>query len=163
MTREGASLIRGATALCKSLSGTLFKMSSEHTCTLLSSSALNEEDRKGVRSLYEANMSSLHSLIDSSSTTSQPGDSYFFHPDAMYLIVKHHESLIAFAMFKVEWDDLDVPELPVVYLYELQVSNSWRSQGVGSLLLSTLENIMSEHLRSMINKMVRNLSFLDAQ
>lgn len=153
MARVAARIIHDATAICKALSGTLFKMSSEHACTLLPSSAVNEEERASIRSLHDANMSTL---LDSSSSAAH-GNDYFFHSDAVYLTVKHDADLIAFAMFKIEWDDLDVPEFPVLYLYELQVASSWRNQGIGSMLISTLEIVMRDHLRGMIDKMVMNL------
>lgn len=162
--RTGARMIAEAAARCKALSGTWFKSKlSEHPCTLLSSSALNEEQRESIRSLYLANMSGLHSLMESSSLASHPDDGYFLHPEALYLIVNHDTHLIAFAMFKFEWDDLDFPENPVLYLYELQVVDSWRNQGIGALLMTRIEDLMIDHLQGGITKMVWNANYRDFQ
>lgn len=45
--------------------------------------------------------------------------------------MKVNRDLVAFVMFRFEWDDEDEPEHPVLFCYEIQVSNAHRSQQIG--------------------------------
>jgi hypothetical protein len=43
-----------------------------------------------------------------------------------------HGELIAFTMFRFEWDDEDEPEHPVLFCYEIQICDTFRGQKIGS-------------------------------
>ena len=40
-------------------------------------------------------------------------------------------NLVAFVMFRFEWDDEDEPEHPVLFCYEIQVTEAHRTQKIG--------------------------------
>ena len=46
--------------------------------------------------------------------------------------------IIAYAMFRFDWDDEDEPEYPVLYCYELQVSTKYQGCKIGSFLMQDL-------------------------
>ena len=39
--------------------------------------------------------------------------------------------MVAFAMFRFEWDDEDEPEFPVLFCYEIQICDEYRGQKIG--------------------------------
>ena len=78
----------------------------------------------------------------------------FEHRKARYLLVQREESegsnnvtdnLIAFAHFRFEMDDDESPECVVLYVYEIQVAQSHRKQGLGKRLMNLLEQIAKAH------------------
>jgi ribosomal protein S18 acetylase RimI-like enzyme len=57
-----------------------------------------------------------------------------FANDAKYLMIRHpndDKTVVAWVMFKFDWDDLDEPEHPVLFCYELHVDPSYRRRGLG--------------------------------
>lgn len=56
------------------------------------------------------------------------------------------ESILAYTVFRFEWDDEDEPEYPVVYCYELQVHQSAQKMGMGLVLMQMLQAI-AKHLK----------------
>ena len=65
-----------------------------------------------------------------------------FHPDSRFLCVyksspstgdlEPTEELVAFVMFRFEWDDEDEPEHPVLFCYEIQIAEEYRGKSIGS-------------------------------
>ena len=51
------------------------------------------------------------------------------------------ENIVAFTMYRFDWDDEDEPEHPVLYCYELQVAPDSRGHGFGRFLMSLLVTI----------------------
>lgn len=47
----------------------------------------------------------------------------------------------SWVMFKFDWDDLDEPEHPVCFVYELQVRESERSQSIGTQVMTMILEI----------------------
>lgn len=45
--------------------------------------------------------------------------------------VSSENELVAFAMFRFEWDDEDEPEHPVLFCYEIQICDTYRGQKIG--------------------------------
>jgi len=83
-----------------------------------------------------------------------------FHPAARFIVVTNAKGverqdnsvaidpseIVAFTIYRFDWDDEDEPEHPVLYCYELQVLNSFQAHGLGRLLMSQLVTI-AERLR----------------
>ena len=44
---------------------------------------------------------------------------------------KEGNELVAFAMYRFEWDDEDEPEFPVLFCYEIQICDAYRGQKIG--------------------------------
>jgi len=66
-----------------------------------------------------------------------------FSPTSKFLMIvddndKGDDTIVAFAMFRFEWDDEDEPEYPVLYCYELQTSNEFQGKGIGKHLMKLL-------------------------
>ena len=49
--------------------------------------------------------------------------------------------IAGYAIFRFEWDDDEEPEYPVLYCYELQVSEQAQGNGIGRWLMSTIVKI----------------------
>ena len=54
--------------------------------------------------------------------------------------------LVAYTMFRFDWDDEEEPEHPVLYCYELQVCSTFQGDRIGRILMEQLINI-SEKLK----------------
>jgi ribosomal protein S18 acetylase RimI-like enzyme len=74
-----------------------------------------------------------------------------FHPLSRFLIVSKSanfsdlvDNIVGFATFRFDWDDEDEPEHPVVYLYELQVVERFRSLGIGEKVMNYIKVISNK-------------------
>ena len=47
--------------------------------------------------------------------------------------------IVAFALFRFEWDDEEEPEYPVLYCYELQIRSTFQGRGLGRNLMDVLK------------------------
>ena len=52
-----------------------------------------------------------------------------------------NNEVLAFVMFRFEWDDEDEPEYPVLFLYELQVAKSAQRLGLGRYLMKAVDKV----------------------
>jgi len=99
--------------------------------------------------LFEANMSDLYG--DSSwGLDMDKKRSEFTHKKARYLLVTTAaaattttaaSSLAAFVQFRFDYDDEDDPSETVLYVYEIQVADGYRRQGLGRRLMKVVEQI----------------------
>ena len=66
-----------------------------------------------------------------------------FHAASRFLILRMKETseIVAYAMFRFEWDDDDEPTFPVLYLYELQVATTHVRMGLGRALIDAAMKI----------------------
>lgn len=58
-----------------------------------------------------------------------------FARDARFLIIRDpslDDLMVGWSMFKFDWDDVDEPEHPVLYCFELQIRSSQQGLGIGS-------------------------------
>ena len=73
-----------------------------------------------------------------------------FSTNAKFLIVRSERTeeaegiIVGWAMFKFEWDDLDEPEHPVCFCYEIHVHSSYRSHSIGGQLIRMIMEISSK-------------------
>ena len=144
MSSRGANVIQKGRKSLRSISGTAIPMNGRFNGTIKAASAINEEDRATITRIFRENMGPIYELLDSKDA--MPDEGYLFEKNATYIIVGVDSQIIAYSMVKVEWDDLDAPEFPVLYIYELQVFGPWRSQGIGRLLISALVMLLRLHL-----------------
>jgi len=69
-----------------------------------------------------------------------------FNPSSRFLLLTTSNNpedinIVAFCMYRFEWDDEEEPEHPVVYCYEVQVDQSYQKKGLGAFLMSLLKEI----------------------
>ena len=72
-----------------------------------------------------------------------------FHPMSRYLCFYpegNTEELAGYAIFRFEWDDDEEPEFPVLYCYQLMVSDEKQRHGLGKQLMNML-SIIGKKLR----------------
>lgn len=61
------------------------------------------------------------------------------------LLDPESEEVVAYVIFRFEWDDEDEPEYPVLYCYELQVAKSVQKVGAGLNLMRMLQRVASHY------------------
>lgn len=61
-----------------------------------------------------------------------------FATDSKFLVLTVSNDIIAWVMFKFEWDDMDEPEFPVLYVYEMQIKDNFRNMSIGSKIINIL-------------------------
>ena len=116
---------------------------------------LRTKDKKRIFQIFEKNMK--HWYLKNWGWDEVEKKKELFHPNSRFLCVyasprseditadgsgpsssrsatkidRKEEELIAFVMFRFEWDDEDEPEHPVVFCYEIQVCEDYRGQSLG--------------------------------
>lgn len=99
--------------------------------------------RSQIYSLLEENMQELF-IASNWGWDEESKRKELFHALSRFLVVKDSKDKVAaFVTFRFEWDDEDEPEYPVLFLYEIQVSEDHRGKQLGSILLSYLKTISS--------------------
>lgn len=96
--------------------------------------------------IYEHKMKSFH---ESCSWTWDPEEkrNEFTHPSNHYIFVfdtdrqNCEEEIIGFCIVRFEYDDLDDPEYPVLFCYELHVRESHMGRKIGTTVMSMLKRI----------------------
>jgi len=96
---------------------------------------IDKKYRSQLMSLLETNMKGYYDQTwgwDLAEKTNE-----IFSADSKFLILRSsttessQQSIAAWIMFKFDWDDLDEPEHPVLFCYELQVDPAFRGLGLG--------------------------------
>ena len=110
---------------------------------------LAESEKDAVFTIFETNMKAYYEQTFGWKPVDKKKE--LFHPDSKYVFVYNDmtspsPSLVAYAMFRFEWDDDEEPEHPVLYCYELQVDGAARGQQVGSQIMDML-HAMAAHWR----------------
>ena len=54
-------------------------------------------------------------------------------------VKKSKGPIVAFTLFRFEWDDEEEPEYPVLYCYELQIRSTFQGRGLGRKLMDVLK------------------------
>lgn len=70
-----------------------------------------------------------------------------FDKRSRFILLLHSESeeVVAYVIFRFEWDDEEEPEYPVLYCYELQVANSVQKIGAGYNLMRMLQQVAGHY------------------
>ena len=132
-------------------------------------SNLTESDKGSIYKIFEDNMKKLYEANWGWKEIEKKRE--LFNPDSRFICVykalKSEDSdisdtsglkvnpmdcdLIAFVMFRFEWDDEDEPEHPVLFCYEIQVNSAHHKQQIGRhvSILSSVSTIylISCHLQ----------------
>ena len=61
------------------------------------------------------------------------------------LLQDSKQEVVAYVIFRFEWDDEDEPEYPVLYCYELQVSQATQKSGAGKVLMQMLMQVAKHY------------------
>lgn len=108
----------------------------------LRSSTLTEQMKVCIFTLFENNMKDMYETTWGWNKDEKMKE--LFAPTSKFLLIvddDDNEKLIAFTMFRFEWDDEDEPEYPVLYCYELQTCNEYQGKGIGKHLMKLLVEI----------------------
>jgi ribosomal protein S18 acetylase RimI-like enzyme len=105
---------------------------------------LDEQLQEEIFEIFEQNMKHLYEQTWGWDREKRIAE--IFGKDSRFLLV-HSPSgeLIGFTMFKFEWDDIDEPEYPVCYCYELQIKSTMRRNAIGKHLMNMLIKIGSHY------------------
>ena len=121
----------------------------------INSSCLSKNERQTIFTIFEKNMKQLY--VKNAAWHEAEKKKELFHPDSRFLCVyasprsqdttmqqsapsssmntfekdQGNEEIIAFVMFRFEWDDEDEPEHPVVFCYEIQICENYRGRSLG--------------------------------
>jgi hypothetical protein len=155
LSRQRKALIQANQSLTTSisLSPTIVYTNAEvsfHVLCLLKN--ISVADGNELFSLFQNNMKTLYESTEI--WNSEDKRKYLLTEDSYFIILRINTEIIGFAMFKLEWDDLDDPSVPVVYLYELQIQESSRGKQLGIQAIQLIERLVLQHT-TVIKKMVR--------
>ena len=107
---------------------------------------LNPNQKLKIFAILESNMKKLY-LDNGWSWNDVNKNNEIFHNPSHYLILHDEENvedIVAYILFRFEWDDEEEPEYPVLYVYEVQLVEEWRSCGAGRFLVDLALKISRE-------------------
>ncbi len=112
--------------------------------------SLSFEEKEEVYALFEENMKSFY--MQTWGLKKEDKMNELFHPAARLFCVhaapstgeeedvkKSKGPIVAFTLFRFEWDDEEEPEYPVLYCYELQIRSTFQGRGLGRKLMDVLK------------------------
>ena len=108
---------------------------------------IQPQDKSILLQIFETNMKSYYDQTswgwDIKTKTNE-----IFSYNSKFIILRHLHTndIIAWCVFKFEWDDLDEPEHGVLFCYELQVDSKYKSLGLGKWMMNILVKI-EEHFQ----------------
>lgn len=94
--------------------------------------------------LFEANMADLY-RSSSWGLNMDEKRSELAHKKSRYLLLVQQQQpadLVAFVCFRFELDDEEQPTAAVLYVYEIQVADAFRRQGLGGKLMAVIEQVV---------------------
>ena len=106
---------------------------------------LDSVDREELFALYETNMKDHYTANGGWKPAEKRNE--IFDSLSRFLLVYSSPApvdtttrrrILAFSVYKMEWDDEDEPEFPVLYCYELQVCSSLQGHSIGEQLMNML-------------------------
>ncbi len=137
-------------SVCKHDSSIIIKQESFVMSSRMAAS-LSFEEKEEVYALFEENMKSFYEKTWGLKKEEKMNE--LFHPAARLFCVHAapHDGdgegeaetprgpIVAFALFRFEWDDEEEPEYPVLYCYELQIRSTFQGRGLGRKLMDVLK------------------------
>lgn len=117
-----------------------FKLSS------LISVQLSTSQQKQIFSILKSNVERYY-LASDWGWNEETKRKELFHINSKFLIFEDaiKSTVAGFAMFRAEFDDEDEPEHPVIYVYELQIADSYRGKGLGRKLMEYVTVIQRQY------------------
>ena len=114
-----------------------------NNCTLkfLKGNELSSEELQSVFHIFRQNMQRFYSASSLKWASDEEKKTYLSSSDGFYILLFKENVLIGFTMWKIEFDDMDYPSFPVVYLYELQIDEAGQGKGYGKALFKHLMTI----------------------
>jgi ribosomal protein S18 acetylase RimI-like enzyme len=111
----------------------------QYTIKCIKSPSLTPQQKIDVFALFEANMKEMYDKTWGWNKDDKIKE--LFAPTSTFLIIQddvNNNKVVAFTMFRFEWDDEEEPEYPVLYCYELQISDECQGKGIGKRLMELL-------------------------
>lgn len=116
-----------------------------YTLQVYGTNDLSIPQREAIFALFETNMKDLYTATWGYNREEKRKE--LFHPMSRFLCVEKEgekegeeggKEIVAYTIFRFEWDDEEEPEHPVVYCYELHVSSAYQKQSLGKQLMNHL-------------------------
>ena len=120
---------------------TLFPSNNNLTIVSHSAVSLNPNQKNNIFNMLKSNMKELYENEKEWGWNDNDKSKELFSPRSKFLVVANSsepDNIIAFTMFKFEFDDEEEPEHPVLFCYELQIDKSYHMQGIGRILMNNL-------------------------
>mmetsp|Transcript_30986 Transcript_30986/g.29598 ORF Transcript_30986/g.29598 Transcript_30986/m.29598 type:complete len:217 (-) Transcript_30986:83-733(-) len=115
---------------------------------------LNDIEQNSIFSILEENMKTWYEKTWGWKQTEKKKE--IFQSDSRFLCIYEapesvnssnrevaNKRLVAFAMFRFEWDDEDEPEHPVLFCYEVQIRQDYQGLKIGRFMMDQLLKISS--------------------
>lgn len=106
-----------------------------------SSKSLDESRLNECLSLFEENMGDLYRTSSWGLNMGEKTKELQHENARFLLLLTNANELGGFVHFRFEYDDDEKPSRGVLYLYEIQISAKFRSQGVGTKVMGLIERI----------------------
>ena len=118
------------------------KINESISISFFPSKSLEESQLKECLALFEENMGGLYRK-SSWGLDMDAKNKELQHDHAKFLLLSTHSSneLVGFVHFRFEYDNEEIPSRGVLYLYEIQISAKFRSQGIGTKVMGLVEKI----------------------
>ena len=144
MNNNKDELIREATAIDDhiiNIDRRYIDTNKDYNIKCMKSSQLTIKQKELIFNLFEKNMKEMYEKTWGWNKDDKMKE--LFSSTSKFLIILNknneiEEEIIAFSMFRFEWDDEDEPEYPVLYCYELQISHSYQGKGIGKHIMELL-------------------------
>ena len=111
----------------------------KYTLKCVKSSCLTTPQKNDLFALFEANMKDMYDKTWGWNKEDKIKE--LFAPTSKFLMIEDNDDadkIVAFTTFRFEWDDEEEPEYPVLYCYELQISDDHQGKGIGKRLMELL-------------------------
>lgn len=105
------------------------------------SNSLEENRLKECLSLFEENMGDLYRKSSWGLNMDEKSKELQHENARFLLLLTNANELGGFVHFRFEYDDDEKPSRGVFYLYEIQISAKFRSQGIGTKVMGLIESI----------------------
>jgi ribosomal protein S18 acetylase RimI-like enzyme len=108
------------------------------------SSRLSPSEFESILALFMDNMGEMYKESSWGLETEEKTEE-LKHPNARFLLVDDASGRLAgFVHFRFDYDDCDAPSQGVLYVYEIQIGELFRRQGLGKTLMQISERIASK-------------------
>lgn len=126
----------------------------EYKIKCMKASQLSIQQKEMLFNLFEKNMKEMYEKTWGWNKDDKMKELFTSASKFLMIIAEKNENeeeIIAFSMFRFEWDDEDEPEYPVLYCYELQISNSYQGKGIGKHIMELLNKFQkATHMKKVM-------------
>ena len=93
---------------------------------------LSVDRRKLIFSQLETNVRAFYEIDWGWDPNERKRELFSASSKFIFVVNPDDDEVLAWVMFKFDWDDVDEPEHPVLYLYEIHVTESQRCASLGT-------------------------------